>query len=82
MDSFDEEDAEDYEEERQSDEIAELDLEIYDGPTWDLAAFEKDFEVIDYAAPFVVVIRRSDQLKGTLEYLSWPRTYFGWTPAA
>jgi hypothetical protein len=64
------------------DEIAEIDLALDEGPKLDTEQLQRDFEVIGYATPFVVVRRKSDGLLGTLEYLSWPRTYFGWTPAA
>jgi hypothetical protein len=64
------------------DEIAEIDLELDEGPKWDIEQLQRDFEVMGYATPFVVVRRKSDGQLGTLEYLSGPRTYFGWTPAA
>ena len=59
-------------------------------PHWDLAAdtgqrwtteeLTADFEVIGFAAPFVVVRRRSNGQLGTLEFVHEPRTYFGWRP--
>jgi hypothetical protein len=49
-------------------------------PTWDTAALQRDFEAIGFAAPFIVVRRRSDGVKGTLEFTHNPRLYFGWTP--
>lgn len=36
------------------------------------------FEVIGFAAPFVVVRRRLDGAKGTLMFTHSPRYYFGW----
>jgi hypothetical protein len=33
-----------------------------------------------YAAPFVVVRRRSDGQRGSLEFSHQPRVYFGWRP--
>ncbi len=38
---------------------------------------QRDFEVVGFAAPFVVVRRRSDGVKGTLEFTHNPRVYFG-----
>lgn len=76
------EDLDEYEDadHRQADEIAAIDLEADDGPRWDTAGLIRDFEVTGFAAPFVVVIRKSDRQRGTLEYVSWPRTYFGFHP--
>jgi hypothetical protein len=45
-------------------------------PTWDTKALQAEFQVIGFAAPFVVVRRRSDGVKGTLEFTHQPRTYF------
>jgi hypothetical protein len=63
----------------------EWDLEIYDGQTWDRAEFETQFDLVGYAEPFVVVKRKLDGQRGTLEYVAtgegWPTTYFGFTPA-
>lgn len=47
--------------------------------TWDTEQLRADFEVVGFAAPFVVVKRRSDGAKGTLEFTHSPRVYFGWT---
>lgn len=58
-------------------------------PAADLAADEgrrwtdelrAEFEVLGFAAPFVVVRRRSDGQLGTLEFTHHPRVYFGWRP--
>ena len=40
------------------------DLEAKHGQVWDTANCKNDFEVIGFAAPFVVVKRRSDGSKG------------------
>jgi hypothetical protein len=48
------------------------------GPFWDTEALTRDFEVIGFAAPFVVVKRRSDGVRGSLEFTHRPRVYFGW----
>lgn len=57
------------------------DLAAENGPTWDTSELARDFEVTGFAAPFVVVRRRSDGIKGTLEFTHHPRVYFGWSPA-
>lgn len=38
------------------------------------------YEVIGFSPPFVVVTRKSDGQRGTLEFTHSPRTYFGWAP--
>lgn len=58
------------------------DLAVTDGPTWDTAAMQKDFEVLGFMAPFVVVRRRSDGQKGTLEFDHSPRIYFNFEASA
>ena len=60
------------------DEIAKWELEGYEGQTWTADQLRAEFEVVGYAAPFVVVRRRSDNVEGTLEFVHWPRRYFGW----
>jgi hypothetical protein len=47
---------------------------------WDTAALTRDFEVLGFAAPFVVVRRRSTGEKGSLEFTHSPRVYFNWAP--
>jgi len=44
------------------------------GQRWTTAEMTRDFEVIGFAAPFVVVRRRSDGQVGTLEFVHHPRT--------
>lgn len=44
--------------------------------TWTTDELTRDFEVLGFAAPFVVVRRRSDGQKGSLEFTHSPRVYF------
>lgn len=44
--------------------------------TWTTEQLREDFEVICFAAPFVVVKRKSDGVKGMLEFTHMPRLYF------
>lgn len=44
--------------------------------TWNTQELQQEFEVLGFAAPFVVVKRRSDGKKGTLEFKHSPRIYF------
>ena len=43
---------------------------------WDTAALTAEFEVLGFMAPFVVVKRKSDGKKGSMEFTSRPRFYF------
>jgi hypothetical protein len=36
------------------------------------------YKVLGFSAPFVVVERREDGAKGSLEFTHLPRFYFGW----
>jgi hypothetical protein len=51
-----------------------------DGPIWDTTALQRDFTVEGFAAPFVVVRRKSDGQRGTLEFTHSPRYYFDFQP--
>lgn len=46
------------------------------GQTWDTAQLQEDFTVEGFSAPFVVVRRKSDGKRGTLEFKHSPRIYF------
>lgn len=56
--------------------------EHYEGPAWDTESLQRDFEVQGFAAPFVVVRRRSDGQRGTLTFVHNPRIYFDFTPVS
>lgn len=56
------------------------DLAADEGGRWTTDELTRDFGVIGYAAPFVVVRRRSDGQRGSLEFTHAPRIYFGWRP--
>lgn len=49
--------------------------------TWDTAQLQEDFAVEGFVAPFVVVRRKSDGQRGTLEFKHSPRIYFDFRPA-
>jgi len=59
-----------------------LDLAANTDPTWDTDAVREQFEVLGFAAPFVVVRRKSDGVKGSLEFTHSPRIYFNFVPDA
>jgi hypothetical protein len=52
-------------------------LEAEHGKIWSTAELSEDFEVLGFAAPLVVVKRRSDGQKGSLYFQARPRYYFG-----
>jgi hypothetical protein len=58
----------------------QADLATSEGPTWTTEALQADFAVKGFAAPFVVVQRRSDGALGTLEFTHSPRIYFSFVP--
>ncbi len=51
-------------------------LELEHGKVWDTAQMTHDFDVLSFAAPFVVVRRKSDGQNGTLMFQHSPRFYF------
>ena len=55
-------------------------LEAAHGQVWDTDELARDFEVVGFLAPFVVVRRRSDGVKGSLEFQHSPRFYFNFAP--
>lgn len=55
-------------------------LEAEHGQVWDTDELRRDFEVLGFAAPLVVVRRKADGVKGSLEFQHQPRFYFGWQP--
>lgn len=60
--------------------VVAQDFAADDGPKWDTEAMQRDFEVMGFLAPFVVVRRKSDGVLGTLMFTHHPRFYFGWAP--
>ena len=52
-------------------------LEAQYGQVWNTQELAKDFQVIGFMAPLVVVRRKSDGVKGSLEFQHDPRLYWG-----
>ena len=46
---------------------------------WNTNELQRDFVVHGFMAPFVIVTRKADGVKGTLEFTHNPRWYFGFT---
>ena len=51
-------------------------LEALHGQVWDTQQLQQDFDVVGFMAPFIGVTRKSDGLKGTLEFQHQPRFYY------
>jgi len=51
-------------------------LEAQYGQVWNTAEMGRDFEVLGFAAPFVIVKRRADHQLGSLLFQHRPRYYF------
>ena len=51
-------------------------LEVIHGKIWDTDKISKEFEITGFMAPFVVVIQKANNKKGTLQFQHHPRFYF------
>jgi len=55
-------------------------MEIAHGQVWTTSEVQEDFEVIQFAAPYVIVRERSTGCKGSLLFQHDPRFYYGFEP--
>jgi hypothetical protein len=55
-------------------------LEAKHGQVWNTEELARDFEVLDFLAPYVVVRRKADGQLGSLAFQHEPRLYFAWVP--
>ena len=55
---------------------ARAELEKRNGQVWDTAELTKEFIPSNFLAPFVMVTRKSDGVKGMLMFTHMPRFYF------
>ncbi len=55
-------------------------LEAKHGQVWNTAELQQDFCVEGFLAPYVVVTRNSDGVRGSLQFQHSPRYYFGFEP--
>ena len=55
-------------------------MEIAHGQVWTTSELQEDFEVIQFAAPYVIVRERSTGHKGSLLFQHDPRFYYGFEP--
>lgn len=56
------------------------DLEGKHGQVWDTSELQRDFSVEGFLAPYVVVRRKSDGVRGSMQFQASPRFYFGFEP--
>ena len=55
-------------------------LEAQYGQLWTTQELGRDFDVLGFAAPLVVVRRKADGIRGSLEFQHSPRFYFNFMP--
>lgn len=55
-------------------------LEAKHGQVWDTDELRQEFDVLGFMAPFVVVQRKSDGMRGSLKFQHSPRFYFDFEP--
>ena len=55
-------------------------LESRHGQVWSTDEVREEFEVLGFMAPFVIVRRKSDGVRGSLMFQHDPRFYFGFQP--
>lgn len=55
-------------------------LEAEHGQVWDTGQLSAEFQVEGFMAPFVIVRRKSDGQRGSLEFQHSPRFYFSFVP--
>ncbi len=63
-----------------NDDLTREALEAKYGKVWSTDEMMEDFEAIGFMSPYVVVRRRSDGVKGSLEFSHSPRFYFRFEP--
>ena len=52
-------------------------LEIQHGKVWDTSELQQDFTALGFMAPYIIVCRKSDGVRGSLKFQHDPRLYFG-----
>ena len=55
-------------------------LEAQHGQVWSTDQVREEFEILGFMAPYVVVRRRADGVKGSLEFQHNPRFFFNFEP--
>jgi hypothetical protein len=52
------------------------DLEARHGQVWDSDQLQQEFQVLGFMAPYCVVLRKSDGVRGSVKFQHTPRYYF------
>ena len=55
-------------------------LEAHHGQVWNTRELAHDFIIVGFAAPLVIVRRKVDGVRGSLEFQNQPRFYFSFQP--
>lgn len=55
-------------------------LEAKHGKVWDTTEMQEEFEALGFMAPFILIRRRSDGVRGSLTFQHNPRYYFAFQP--
>ena len=55
-------------------------LEAKHGQVWSTDELSRDFDVVGFMAPIIVVVRKSDRQKGSMMFQHNPRFYYGFEP--
>ena len=55
-------------------------LEAQHGKVYDTSELQDEYQPLDFLAPFIIVRRRSDGVRGSLMFQNSPRFYYGFKP--
>ena len=55
-------------------------LEAAHGKVYDTSELQEEFQALGFMAPFIIVCRRSDGVRGSLMFQNSPRFYYGFKP--
>jgi len=55
-------------------------LEAQHGKVWSTDELQDEFQALGFMAPYIIVRRRSDGVKGSLMFQHSPRFYFSFQP--
>jgi hypothetical protein len=61
-----------------SQELTREGLALQYGKVWDSKELFAEFEILGFAAPYAIVKRIDDGVKGSVEFSHSPRFYFNW----
>lgn len=67
--------------EDEKERYVQLIIEYGKDNVWDTEGVQRDFEIVGFMAPFVVAVRKADNVKGTLTFCHSPRFYFDFNPS-